>query len=154
MNISPECNFNPALLYILYELSVKYLLGYNLILKINFQMNLSWLPTTWQSTFYGVLPKKYIITRLNLGNKLPYTGPNTSWIMEVLMAERRLNKDYKRKIRTSSLTCPDLTGKLITSFIFFATLTTIPIIPNMEFTNRSEVFCTDFTEISCKERDK
>ena len=71
------------------------------------------------------------------------------------MAERRLNEDYKRKIRTSSLTCPDLTGKLIMSFIFFATLTTIPFsIPNMEFLNRSEVFCTDFTEVSCKERDK
>ena len=112
LNISPECNFNPALLYILYELSIKYLLGYNLILKINFQMNFSWLPTTWQSTFYGTLPENFIITCANLGNRPSFMDPNTSSIEEVWMDQRKWEEDYKQKVLP--LECQDLTGKLIT----------------------------------------
>ena len=136
MNISPECNFNPTLLYILYELSIKLPSSYNLILKINFQMNFSWLPTTWRSTCYGMLPKNVIIIWSNLGNRRSYMDPNTSSIMEASKEERKLKENYKQDIRVLSLTCPYLTGKLLTSFIFFTTLTTIPIIPNMEFLNR------------------
>ena len=107
LNISSECNFSPTLLYILYELSIKWLLGYNLILKINFQMNFSWLPTTWRSTFYGTLLENFIITCANLGVRPSFMDPNTSSIEEVWMEE-----DYKQKM--SPLECQDLTGKLIT----------------------------------------
>ena len=112
LNISPECNFNPTLLYILYELSIK-LPSYNLILKINFQMNFSWLPTTWRSTFYGTLLENFIITCANLENRQSYMDPNTSSIMEAYKEERKWKENSKRDIRVSSLTCPYLTGKLM-----------------------------------------
>ena len=93
--------------------------------KIIFQMNFSWLPTTWRSTFYGTLPENFIIISANLGNKRSYMDPNTSSIMEVSKVERKLKENYKQNIRVPSLTCPYLTGKLITSFIFFKLVTTI-----------------------------
>ena len=104
LNISPECNFNPTLLYILYELSTKFLLGYNLILIINLINRrlfifFSWLPTTWRSTFYGMLQENFIITWSNLGNRRSYMVPNTSSIMEVSKEEKKLKENYKQNIK-------------------------------------------------------
>ena len=62
-------------------------------------MNFSWLPTTWQSTFYGTLPENFIITCASLGNKRSYMDPNTSSIMEVLKEEKKLKENYKQNIK-------------------------------------------------------
>ena len=118
LNISPECNFNPTLLYILYELSIKWLLSYNLILKINFQMNFSWLPTTWRSTFYGTLPKNFTTISVILGDRQSYMAPNTSWIMEVWMDQRKWEENYKKKM--SPLQCQHLTGKLMSQLLILS----------------------------------
>ena len=86
---SPKSYFNATLLYILYKLSIKLVLGYNMILKINFQMNFSWLSTTWQSTFYGMLPKIFIIICVISQVRLSYMDQYTSLIMEVYKEERK-----------------------------------------------------------------
>ena len=75
-------------------------------------MNFSWLPTTWRSTFYGTLPKNFTTISVILGDRQSYMAPNTSWIMEVWMDQRKWEEDYKQKVLP--LECQDLTGKLIT----------------------------------------
>ena len=75
-------------------------------------MNFSWLPTTWRSTFYGMLPENFIIICANLGVRPSFMDPNTSSIEEVWMDQRKWEEDYKQKVLP--LECQDLTGKLIT----------------------------------------
>ena len=70
-------------------------------------MNFSWLPTTWRSTFYGMLPKNFIITCATLGNRRSYMDQNTFLTTEVSKCLQNM----------LTLRCQDLTGKLITSFI-------------------------------------
>ena len=75
--------------------SIKYLVvGYNLILKINFQINFSWLPTKWRSTIYGTYSKNFTIICVNLRVSASYMDPYTSLIMEVFKGEKKSNENY------------------------------------------------------------
>ena len=64
------------------------------ILKINFQINFSWLPTKWRSTIYGTNSKNFTIICVNLQVSASYMDPYTSLIMEVFKGEKKSNENY------------------------------------------------------------